>query len=51
MGRRPSAEEKETELGDHLLVVGRVLDPDVASTEDHPIVFRRESYPTLLGSV
>ena len=43
---------KEIELGVHFLVVGRVLDLDVVSAEDHPMVFMpRGSYPTLVGSV
>lgn len=38
--------EREIELGDHSLVVGRVLDLGVPQSE-HPMVFSRGSYPVL----
>jgi flavin reductase (DIM6/NTAB) family NADH-FMN oxidoreductase RutF len=38
--------EREIELGDHYLVVGRVIDLDVAQS-DHPMVFSRGAYPVL----
>lgn len=39
--------EREIELGDHFLVVGKVLDLDVVGSEDHPMVFSRGAYPVL----
>jgi flavin reductase (DIM6/NTAB) family NADH-FMN oxidoreductase RutF len=39
--------DREIELGDHFLVVGKVLDLDVVTTEDHPMVFSRGAYPVL----
>jgi flavin reductase (DIM6/NTAB) family NADH-FMN oxidoreductase RutF len=39
--------EREIELGDHYLVVGRVLDLGVVSTDEHPMVFSRGAYPVL----
>lgn len=38
--------DREIELGDHTLVVGRVIDLCVAQSE-HPLVFSRGSYPVL----
>lgn len=38
--------DREIELGDHFLVVGRVIDLDVQNT-DHPMVFSRGAYPVL----
>lgn len=37
--------EREIELGDHFLAVGKVLDLDVVGTDDHPMVFSRGAYP------
>lgn len=37
--------DREIELGDHSLAVGRVLDLDVVGPTDHPMVFSRGSYP------
>jgi flavin reductase (DIM6/NTAB) family NADH-FMN oxidoreductase RutF len=39
--------DQEIELGDHFLVVGRVLDLDVVGSTDHPMVFSRGAYPVL----
>jgi flavin reductase (DIM6/NTAB) family NADH-FMN oxidoreductase RutF len=39
--------DREIELGDHFLVVGRVLGLDVVSGDDHPMVFSRGAYPVL----
>ncbi|MDO9407853.1 flavin reductase family protein [Patulibacter sp.] len=39
--------DREIELGDHFLVVGRVVDLDVVPTDDHPMVFSRGAYPVL----
>lgn len=39
--------EREVEIGDHFLVVGRVLDLGVTSSE-HPLVFSRGAYPGLI---
>ncbi len=39
--------EREIELGDHFLVVGKVLDLDVVGATDHPMVFSRGTYPVL----
>ncbi|MDO9410850.1 flavin reductase family protein [Patulibacter sp.] len=41
--------DREIELGDHFLAVGRVLDLDVVSGDDHPMVFSRGTYPLLGG--
>ncbi|MEV4422008.1 flavin reductase family protein [Patulibacter sp. NPDC049589] len=38
--------DQEIELGDHFLVVGKVLDLDVIQSA-HPMVFSRGAYPTL----
>ena len=38
--------EREIELGDHSLVVGKVIDLDVTQSA-HPMVFIRGSYPEL----
>jgi flavin reductase (DIM6/NTAB) family NADH-FMN oxidoreductase RutF len=39
--------DREIELGDHFLAVGKVLDLDVVGTDDHPMVFSRGAYPVL----
>ena len=39
--------DREIELGDHFLVVGRVVDLDVVTSDDHPMVFSRGAYPVL----
>lgn len=39
--------EREIELGDHFLAVGKVLDLEVVTTDDHPMVFSRGTYPLL----
>jgi flavin reductase (DIM6/NTAB) family NADH-FMN oxidoreductase RutF len=39
--------DREIELGDHFLVVGKVLDLDVVTGDDHPMVFSRGAYPVL----
>ncbi len=41
--------DREIELGDHFLVVGRVLDLDVVTTDRHPMVFSRGTYPLIGG--
>ncbi|MGX6446824.1 flavin reductase family protein [Patulibacter sp. S7RM1-6] len=38
--------DREIELGDHVLVVGRVIDLGVTRS-DHPLVFSRGAYPGL----
>lgn len=39
--------EREIELGDHFLAVGKVLALDVVGPDDHPMVFSRGAYPVL----
>ena len=39
--------DREVELGDHVLVVGRVLDLGIVGIYEHPMVFSRAAYPVL----